>query len=206
MSITVTEGLSVLKNITQKIQKATNESIFITSYTKGKDVNGYASKEDFEAKVKSSYQSIKDLIERRNKLKSAIVGSNATTNVVIGDKSYTVAAAIERKSSIELEKIVLNKMVQQFNQTNSVVERNNNQAQTRLDDLLKTTFGKDSKVNPEDQDSIANSFWNKNQTITCDPLNLRSVIESLSDDINNFVTEVDVKLSISNSTTFIDVD
>ena len=206
MKITITEALSTLKNLTQKIQKATNEATFIACHVKGKEITGYNSKSDFENKVKSTYQSIKDLIERRNKIKSAIVGSNATTTVVIGDKQYTVAAAIERKSSIELEKIVLNKMVQQFNNINAVVERNNNQAQTRLDDLLKTTFGKDSKVNPDDQETISNSFWNKNQTVVCDPLALREKIDSISDEINNFITEVDIKLSISNSTTFIEVD
>ena len=48
-----------------------------------------------------------DLISRRNKIKSAIIMSNAKTVVEVAGKQMTVAEAIDKKSSIEYEKELL---------------------------------------------------------------------------------------------------
>jgi hypothetical protein len=148
---------------------------------------------------------VKDLIVRRNAIKSAVVASNAATLVTISGKNYTVASAIERKTSVELEKALLTRMVTQFAACTQTVDRANKQAQDRLDVLIQNTFGKDAKVSPDDVSALTKSFMQNNETVTADPIGLREACEVLNTEIENFLTEVDVKLSISNSTTLIEV-
>jgi molybdopterin synthase catalytic subunit len=64
----------------------------------------------FANNSKADYQSINDLITRRNRLKSAIILSNATTKVKIGDTVLTVAEVIERKQSLKYYKTLFDKL------------------------------------------------------------------------------------------------
>lgn len=203
--ITITEALATLKNINARITKETNNTVFIASHITGKIPSGYATLEDFTSKAKSSLQSVKDLITRRNAIKSAVVASNAATSVTIGGKTYTVASAIERKTSVELEKALLQRMVTQFAACTQTVDRANKQAQDRLDVLIQNTFGKDAKVSPDDVSALTKSFMQNNETVVADPIGLREACEVMNKEIDDFLTEVDVKLSISNSTTLIEV-
>ena len=97
----VTQALNELKLLDSRIEDATNNAIFVIAAKKNeKKVNPNLTKEDFEIRSKAFYQSIMDLIERRKKIKAAIVASNAVTKVTVHDEEMTVAEAIERKSTI----------------------------------------------------------------------------------------------------------
>jgi hypothetical protein len=205
MQITITEGLCKLKTLNNRIQKETNSAIFITTSVGGKLDPQFKSADDFSVKAKAAVQSLKDLIEQRNKIKAAIVSSNATTDVVIAGKTYKVAEAIERKSSVQFEKALLSTMIQQFNLAQRKVEQTNRQAQERLDKLLEQTFGKDAKVDPDNIKTMSDGFMSKNEAKFVDPLNIMEHIENLNNDIEEFLSNVDVALSVSNSTTFIEI-
>ena len=204
-TITVTEALCKLKTINSRINKEINTSTFITVSVGGKLEPQFKTREEFEAKTKANAQSLKDLIELRNKMKAAIVASNATTKVSIAGKEYSVAEAIERKSSVQYEKTLLSQMQLQFAASQRKVEQTNKSAQERLDKLLEQTFGKDAKVNPDDIKTMSDSFMSKNEAKFVDPLNLLEFTEKLSNDIEEFLSNVDVALSISNSTTKINI-
>lgn len=105
--ISITEALTELKLYDQKINKVLCSADFIGCKKKSSDRVNSFKLENFEANAKASYQSVSDLIENRARLKSAIVQSNAATMVEIAGKKYTVAEAIERKNSIEYDKMLL---------------------------------------------------------------------------------------------------
>ena len=56
--------------------------------------------EEFKKRTTSDFQSLNDLIKRRNQVKNAIVSSNAVTKVTVGGQTMTVAEAIEYKTII----------------------------------------------------------------------------------------------------------
>jgi hypothetical protein len=205
MQITITEGLVNLKTISARIEKEITATTFSIASQKGKQISGFKSVDDFVLKAKAQYQSIVDLINRRNKIKSAIVESNALTKVIIGGTEYTVAGAIERKASVAFEQMLINTLTQQFNKATMLADRANNDAQTRLDNLINTTFGKDSKVDASQQKSISDSFCEQNLSMVRDPLDTIEIVAKMSNDVENFLANVDVALSISNSTHFIEV-
>ena len=202
--ITITEALSKLKLIKARIEKETNNAVFVTSIKKGTIPNGFNDISLFEAKAKSQYQSIKDLIEQRNKIKAGIVASNAVTKVTINQIEYTVAEAIERKNSIAFEKSLLNKMNSLYSNSLAMTEKQNMLAQSKLDGLLETSLGKD-KSDPAAIKPISDNFWASNQWINVDPLGLAKQIEDLGNSIQGFLSEIDIRLTIVNSTSSIEI-
>ena len=204
--MTITEGLATLKNINSRISKEISNAKFLVTYQAGKAPAGYKTVDDFVAKARSAYQSINDLIDRRNKIKSAIVNSNAVTKVFVGKQEYTVAAAIERKSSIELQQSLLNMLVNQTTQSIRDLESADRTVQQKLTSLLEQIFGKDVKANADDVKTITDAFMSRNAYYISDPLDAKNKIDALSDEINEFITKVDVALQISNATTLIEID
>lgn len=201
--ISVTRALAQVKALNDKIERAIAVP-FITNQTGGKHSTGKAVQE-IEVELKSNYQSVTDLIAQRKALKSAIVRSNAVTSVTIAGKAMTVAEAIERKSSIELERALLRQLKGQQAQVNLVVERTNVDMSKRLDQLLVTAVGKDRQASKAELDAITEPFKAQNEGKAVDPNDLTQKIDALSKDIDDFTLEVDYALSEVNATTLITV-
>lgn len=206
--ISITEALNELKLYDSKITKAITNATFCGAAKKSSDKVGVVKKEDFDERAKASYQSAIDLIANRNTLKSAVVKSNAITEVSIADNVMTIAEAIERKNSIEYDETLLNEMKRQYANATSTVDKENKKVDAKVDDLLTTLIGKDSdkKLNKEDQEAVEKPYREKNEFEFVDPLGLYEKIQSLEADIDGFKSNVDTVLVLSNATTFIEVD
>ena len=206
--ISITEALNELKLYDSKITKAITNATLCGATKKSSDKVGVVKKEDFEDRAKASYQSVTDLIANRNTLKSAVVKSNAVTEVTVVDKVMTVAEAIERKNSIEYDETLLNEMKRQYANATATVDKENKKVDAKVDDLLTTLVGKDSdkKLNKEDQEAVEKPYREKNEFEFIDPLGLYEKIQALEADIDGFKSNVDTVLVLSNATTFIEVD
>ena len=206
--ISITEALNELKLYDSKITKEITNATLCGATKKSSDKVGVVKKEDFEDRAKASYQSVTDLIANRNTLKSAVVKSNAVTEVTVDDKVMTVAEAIERKNSIEYDETLLNEMKRQYANATATVDKENKKVDAKVDDLLTTLVGKDSdkKLNKEDQEAVEKPYREKNDFEFIDPLGLYEKIQALEADIDGFKSNVDTVLVLSNATTFIEVD
>jgi len=206
--ISITEALNELKLYDSKITKAITNATFCGAAKKSADKVGVVKKEDFDERAKSSYHSATDLIANRNTLKSAIVKSNAVTEVEIDGRTMTVAEAIERKNSIEYDETLLNEMKRQYANATATVDKENKKVDNKVDDLLTTLIGKDSdkKLSKEDQEAVEKPYREKNEFEFVDPLSLYEKIQVLESDIDGFKSNVDTVLVLSNATTFIEVD
>lgn len=193
--LTVTRGLSTLKLLEKRIHKKA-ESTFIS-------VN--ISDQTNSSDIKGNYDSIMDLIKYRNDLKAAIMLSNAKTIVTINNEEMSVAEAIDRKSSIAYLKLLVNSLKEQLMDARMIADNHNRNQESRLDALLEANFGSDTKHKAENFKTIADEFWKKNKADLIDPLDLQKKIETLTEEIDNFENEVDLVLSESNATTFLDL-
>ena len=154
-----------------------------------------------EKAIKEQYQTFGDLVTRRNRLKCAIVKSNAETKVKIGEKDMTVAEAIERKNSIGYEQQMINSLVTQFRQATAQVEKTNSDANQRLNQMLEVNLGKDRKTSEEDFEAISKPFMAKNEAKIIDPLKIEELSQKLQSDVDDFKLNVDFALSESNALT-----
>lgn len=200
--ISVTRALAQVKQLNDRIARGISVP-FITCATGGKHPTGKPIAE-IETTLTAQLQSVKALIEQRKALKSAIVQSNAVTQVTVAGETLTVAEAIERKGSIQLEKQLLGQLKGQLQQVNAAVERTNVEVQKRLEALLVTAVGKDRKVDDKELAAITDPFKAQNEAKAVDPNNITLVIEKLQDSIDAFELEVDFALSEINATTLIE--
>ena len=206
--ITITEALCELKLYDSKIQKAIINCQLVNTGKKSSDMLGHVKKDTFKDKAKADYQSINDLISNRDALKRAVVLSNATTNVTVNGEEMTVAAAIEKKSSIQYLKDLLIAMKDQYSDATRLMQRNNDKMEAQIDKMLESFVGKDSdkKVDKNDLDNIAGTYRLANEFELVDPLSIADKITELESYISGFEGAVDTSLSISNSITYIEVD
>lgn len=203
----VTQALNELKTLDARIIRAINNATFVT-YAKisEKNVNSNLSKEDFSINAKAAIQSIDDLINRRKNIKAAIVASNAVTMVTVAGIEMTVAAAIERKTSIEYEKSLLKQMKNQYISAKQIVDTKNIEMEAAIERLVNTAFGKDSKTNikSDDYSAIADPYKEKNEWGLVDPIDALNQIAKREEEIDAFLSNCDSALQISNCVTEIE--
>lgn len=202
--ISVTRALAECKVLNDRIERATRQSVFVTVTVGGKTTNGQPVQEASQNMI-ANLQQVKDLIARRQKVKSAIIVSNSQTSVVVNGVTMTVAEAIERKGSIDKERALLSVLQQQLGQARAVTERNNVQMQGRIDTMLQAAVGKERKASEEELAAISKPYTASNITAPLDPNGLEALINKMDEEINGFLFEVDFSLSESNSKTLIEV-
>lgn len=122
------------------------------------------------ANSKSAMQSITDLIERRKNLKSAIIISNSTTKVKLGDEEMAFAEVIERKQLVEYYKAFFARMKQNRENVLVNVERQNQALEVDLQKILEINFGKNStaRTNSDDIENISKTYREHNKAEVLD--------------------------------------
>lgn len=202
--LTIHGALRELKTLDSRINRATSELTIIgckksssdTDYTTGRDVK------KFETEARAGYDKVKALIERRDAIKRAIILSNATTHVQIDNVDYTVAEAIDKKSSIEYERDLLANMKADVGKAKAIVSRNNSKMEDNLNKQIENlTAGNATKV--ESMQDFANMYRADNSWTLIDPLNAEEIIDKLESKITKFLDTIDEALSVSNAITTI---
>ena len=201
--ITVTEGLVELKTLDKRIYKAMEKQFIAVYMNAEKDSEKV---KEFGKSAKANYQSVVDLIDERAKVKAAIVKSNAETEVTIGGKTMTVAEAIEKKSSIEYQKILHDKLKRAYADAVSISVKQNNVVEGKIDRLLEALVSSDKTVSAEDQKHTAEIYMESNGCFVSDPIGIQNEVDKLDKEITTFEAEVDTVLSISNAKTFITIE
>ena len=208
MKMSIHRALGELKTLDKRIRKEIENTIFIGAKKKSSNTE-YKTRTsivDFNNNVNSSIQSINDLILRRKEIKEAIVNSNANTFVTIGDNKMTVASAIERKTSIGYDKFLLSKIKEQYALIVGFVEENNEEVECDLSSKIDNMLNANDKNNINGIEEFSKAYRNSNSWEVIDPVDLKSFIDKLEKEITIFENEVDVVLSESNATTFIEVE
>ena len=126
--------------------------------------------------------------------------------VNICGEDISVAKAIDMKDSIIYKKQLVSQMVSQRDNAKTKVASQNITMENKIDQLVSTAFGKESKQNikPEDYESIASPYRAANEYSLVDPLKLDEKIEELKRYIEDFEANVDSKLQVSNCITYIE--
>lgn len=209
MKYSIHRSLGELKTLEKRINKEIGATKFIgfKKNSATKEYNTGLIVEEFEAEVKAKLESIKALIERKKKFKEAIVNSNANTLVTIAGVQMTVASAIERKDSIQYEKQLLGQMASQYNTIVSTVQKQNDKVEQDIDSKVGVILGgENASKNIDMVNTFGETYRKENGWDVINPLDLKPIIENLDNSISEFENEVDVILSESNATTFIEIE
>lgn len=207
--MTIHRALSELKLIDERIAKAINVVEPTGLMQLNKPVNGFIAKDDFENDVKAKYQSVTDLINRKNAIKSAIVKANGATLVKIGEKPMTIADAINFKTVIAVKKMLIDQLTKKHNAVKARFTKENEKVNNVALENAKIMIGKqgDDRVKPTDEDvkNIVEPFVKRNEFHLVDPLRIEELTEKLQLEVDTFEAEVDAVLSEINAITVIEI-
>lgn len=206
--MTIHRALAELKLIDSRIEKSISVIEPTGVMQLDKPVNGFFKKEDFETEAKSKFQSVIDLIERKNKIKSAIVLANGVTKVNISGVEMTIADAINFKTVVVFKKNLIATLIKKHNAVKSKFTVENEKINNVALENAKIMIGKqgDDRVKPTDNDvkAIVEPFVKRNEFHLVDPLKVDELTQKLQDEVNNFEVEVDAVLSEINAITVIE--
>lgn len=207
-TMNVHKALSELKVLDNRIlSKLENFKSCTTNHHGTTKIDGILI-DDWKKHVVEDYQSLNDLMNRRNAIKHALSLSNASTVLAIAGKEYTLAEAIEAKrSSMVWKNSLLNRMQDQKNRAQKDIDENIRKLPQAADTYVSALYAnKDKGIDP-DVLSKAREDYIKYQTLEMvDPLDMDHEMERIKDEIDNFASEVDSAISVSNATTNITIE
>lgn len=211
--MTIHKALSELKTIDDRIVKAIRSNTYVLAVKHSAEKINGIKVNDYKDNMKSGYQKVTDLIARRDAMKRAVVLSNATTKVQIGGKSYTVAEAIEMKNhGMEFKKALLQNLYAAYGSAQNEFNKNNGDAlEKKAEQYILAVIAaqpKDAKmsVDSEAMKAMRQTYIDNNKYDMVDPLDVAKLIEAIDTEINEFNTEIDAALSVSNALTVIEFE
>ena len=209
--MTIHKALAELKTMDDRITKAIRDTTYILAVKHSAEKINGVTVANFKDKMRSGYQKVTDLIARRDAMKRAVVLSNATTKVKIGDNEYTVAEAIElHNHGMEFRNALLRQMNSAYVSAQNELARNGGEAlEKKAEQYVLAVIAaqpKDSKmsVDSEAMKIMRQQYIENNTYDLVDPMDIAKVIEALDAEINEFNAEVDAALSVSNALTVIE--
>lgn len=207
--MTVHKALCELKTLDSRIEKGIQQSKFVFANKHSNNKISGVSIDKYVAEVKAAYQSVQDLMARRDAIKRAVTQSNAAAKITVAGKQYTVAEAIDMKNhGIPLMQLLLRKL----DSDNKVARReadtgNGSALELRADEYVKSLCGNvDMKGASEEVKKIRADFIAAQTMEVVDPINVREEMERLEKEINEFIVEVDSALSVSNALTELTIE
>lgn len=206
--ISVNKALGELKLYDAKIKRKINGANLVAVEQEGRIPNSSTTVEEFKNEAKGAYQSILALIKNRNTIKAAVVQSNAETNVVIGGVTMSVADAIERKTSIEYDELLLRDLRKQRSDRLQSVEYINSRLDADADRHIETFLSGAQKDTRDsvDLEAMRAPYQKRKASVLEGVLDLDKIITELEDSIESFLSEVDNALTESNVVTKIEID
>lgn len=204
--MTLTHALVELKLLSKRITKKLHTMQPVTVKKGNKFDASIKSQEEFEKNAKADWQSLHDLMNRRRKIKTALVIANAVTKVKIASETMTIAEAIERKNLLDTEREIIMDMRTKLVSSQDTADQHNKGVKHDLMKLLKATYGQTtSQFSKEAYDRIGTPFMANNEAKLIDPLNCKKILKEMEDKCDKFFGEVDVCLSIANAKTEITI-
>lgn len=208
-TMTVHKALCELKTLDARINKAITGNVYVfankhaNTKVSGKNIGEYS------AEIKSAYQSVTDLIARRDAIKRAVVLSNATTKVTVGGSEYTIAEAIDLKNhGVPMQQHLLQKLESDSRRARREADENNgDRLEARADEYIRSLYANADMKNLSDEiKKMRADFITAQTTELVDPIGIDAEMKRLSDSINAFMVEIDSALSVSNALTQITVE
>lgn len=173
---------------------------------------GVSSKEEFEKEAKSQYQSVKDLIDRYNRLDTAITLANATTEIETrSGVKMTRAAAISMRKSIfgnsdtDFVGSLIYVMQRQYDAAVTNIALLNKKADSELENYKNNLTSKsDNKALSEEQIEMCEKLTADLHGDLVDPIKIEEQISKLSEEHNTLKKELDSAIKVSNATTYVE--
>ena len=212
--ILVTQALDERDLLKKKIIDKIDKASFIDTIKKNEDTvkKEKISKEDFKKQVEANYQQIESYIDRFGRIETAIVLSNANNKIVTSYGEYTIAEALSIRRRLnnddfdeDFENYLCSKLKCDYDNCNIKVDSKNKELQNVAENMRLSILGKDNKNKDDRPLDVVETYVKENTTELVDPLNIKSLIEKLTERKDKLLREIDTQIKVSNATNFIEI-
>ena len=207
-TMTIHEALGEIKLLEKRIQKAVSETTFISTKEDGVDKISGMSIPEYTSVIKSQFDSITDMVRLYLTISKAIQVSNLSTKVTICDKEYTVAEAIFMKQrGCSIMSLLPNKVANNLMNAQRKADLSNGELLDRAEHYILSMYSTKDIKNLSDEQKKTKDDFIKNHTVSIfDPLNLSESSAKELESQMDFMSKVDIALSISNAKTEITIE
>lgn len=203
--ISLHRALSELKILKSRIDNAVCDGEFVVPSKSNSKIKGMT-QDQVKSNIQSDYDKVIGLMDRYQKIKSALLIKNATTIIEVAKEKMTIAEAIEKKRTLVMqEEDFLLKLKRIYANSQRKVEEENNMLPSRLESYLSSVLGDKSSAEHSEVEMHTKSFMSRNSYELIDPINIREKIETLEERISSFKSEVDACISEANALNFIEI-
>lgn len=204
--MTITRGLSEKKLLGKRIEQhfARFQPVAVVI---GENIPvGFKSKKAFEDYARSCYDEIRDELDRYDRIVQAIADSNAVTKVTICGREYTVARALEKKKFLStVASDYLNNLKYFYTERENEYATLLREEKIKEDKEFDTFVGKDKGLREDELKVTRKIISDRHKVEFIDPLGLRGIIEKMDKEQADFLMNVDIVLTESNSRTEIEI-
>jgi hypothetical protein len=212
--ILLNRALVELKTLDARILAATKPTTLFVSLTKGRKepkpiLAQFKDAAEVAAAIKSNHQSLDDLIKRRSAIKFAIAEANVKTKVTINGKEMSIVEAIDMKNVVAYKQSLVAVLKLQLAQAANNMERSRLEIETNVQGSIDRLLGTDVKNKSAVEQNQAlitstkDAIMDMHELNMIDPLDVKTLIKTLEDEIAAVTDEIDYALSAVNATTHI---
>ena len=206
----ITKALDDREFLKKKSTEKIHQAHFVATIREKDKKIGFVEVEDFEKVAKEDFQSIVYMIDRYNRIDSAITLSNATLKIKFSNGvEITKAEAIAKKKAIynnaSFNKLLATKIARELEEsviTNDRLSREADRLYETYNNNLITSAG-NNKLD-EDQVAAVEAMVAPNKPRIIDPIGAEEKFDKLTEEIDVFISEVDTLLKVSNATEFVE--
>lgn len=194
-----------LKLLDQEIVNRTEQFAPVTKQKRnGKLVSTRLTQTTFNMRASAGWQSLRNLMARKRRIKSAMLVANATAKVTVCGEEYTMAEAVEMKGMMAKEKEIVAETRKKIEMEKQSIDDMHEQNNWRLAKLLEATYGaKEDPLSAEDYEAVAGPYKKDNDVELFDPLNCEGLLKELEEKADAFLASVDACIAAANLTTII---
>ena len=213
--------LSLKKTTAERINEILQSGKFIAIKQGNKNQINGVSISSIEDEIKSNYQKIISLMSNYEKLKSALLSSNAgiiegteVARISVAGKEYSLSELIavsddiygNKKHRDAFKPRLLEVLKQAYTQALTKVEKQNLKVENDIKEYLSKATSTDKAMSTDDIKKRSEIFHQDGDYSLIDPLNLKEVIQKLEKEIIQFRHECDATMSEHNALTFVEID
>lgn len=198
VTMTLYEALAKKKILEDKVNKIT--PVRMCEKINGDNKNSAdMTVDEIEKAIKSNFDSSVAVVKNLAAIKAAINDANASTNVTIAGKQYTIANAIARFRALDIEENLYTRMRNNIAIIHNEVANHNRDmlSPEKISAYVANVLG-DSKKDNELINQITEKYKREHTLYVFDPLNTEQLADKMLEDISKFREEIHYVLTKAN--------
>lgn len=213
----VTQALDERDLLKKRIADAIKKSKLVGSRkpNSNKMTDSDTNVDDFVNEAKSSMQKINDLITRYEKLDSAILLANATTEIEVAGKKMTRASAINLRKSIisstgrtssdtDFRGMLISKLTNSIGSAKLKISQTQVFADKQREVMVSNVSSSEKKEFSEETVKGIDAYCNNLVDILVDPIDAEKKLQELEAEREELIANLESAIKISNATTFVE--